>query len=132
MVHLALKYRARGVVGIDLCGNPCKGDVSTFRHAFALAKQHGLKTTLHFGEIALPSLDQELQTLLSYSPDRLGHVIHVPDVLKVEIAERKLGLELCLSCNVHAKMITGSFPDHHFGFWRDKGCPIVLCVSSIR
>ena len=129
VVDLALKYRHRGVVGIDLCGNPLRGDVSTFRDAFIKAKQHGLKITIHFGEVASPGLEKELETLLSYEPDRIGHVIHVPDVLKAEICEKKLGLELCLSCNVLARLIPGDFADHHFGYWRDSGCPVILCVS---
>ncbi len=61
-------------------------------------------------------------------PQRIGHVINVPDDVKEEIVKRKLGLELCLSCNVHAKMITGTYGDHHFGWWRGKGCPIALSV----
>lgn len=68
--------------------------------------------------------------MLEYEPDRIGHVINVPDDVKEEIVRRKLGLELCLSCNVHANMITGTFGDHHFGWWRETGCPIALSVSG--
>jgi adenosine deaminase len=129
VVNLALKYRSQGVVGVDLCGNPAKGDVSIFREAFKKAKEEDLRITLHFAEAPQSSTDTELQTLLSYKPDRIGHVINVPDEIREIIIARKIGLELCLSCNVHAKMITGSFGDHHFGYWRGKGCPVVLCVS---
>jgi adenosine deaminase len=129
VVKMALKYRSRGVVGVDLCGNPAKGDVSIYREAFKKAKEEGLKITLHFAEAPQSSTDTELRTLLSYEPGRIGHVINVPDEIKEIIIARKIGLELCLSCNVHARMITGSFGDHHFGYWRGKGCPVVLCVS---
>lgn len=128
VVDLALQYRSQGVVGIDLCGDPAKGDVSIFAPAFQKAKSHGLKITIHFAEFPLSSTEEELRTLLSYEPDRIGHVINVPDDVKTEIVRRKLGLELCLSCNVHAKMITGSFGDHHFGWWWGTGCPVTLCV----
>jgi adenosine deaminase len=131
VVDLALKYRSEGVVAVDLCGNPARGDVSTFRDAFKKAKDNKLKITLHFAEAPQSSTDTELRTLLSYEPDRIGHVINVPDDIKKVIVERKIGLELCLSCNVHAKMITGTFGDHHFGFWRGRGCPVILCVSSL-
>ena len=129
-VDLAIKHKSRGVVGIDLCGNPLKGDVSIFSAAFSKAKAHDLKLTLHFAEVPASSSEAELKTLLSYRPERLGHVINVPDDLKGEIMKRKLGLELCLTCNVNAKLISGGFTDHHFRYWKDKGCPIVLCVSS--
>lgn len=131
VVDLALKYRSQGVVAVDLCGNPAKGDVSVFREAFRRAKEEGLKITLHFAEAPQSSTDTELRTLLSYEPDRIGHVINVPDDIKNVIITRKIGLELCISCNVYAKMITGSFGDHHFGYWKDKGCPIILCVSRL-
>lgn len=56
-------------------------------------------------------------------------MINVPADVKDEIVKRKLGLELCLSCNVHAKMITGTFGDHHFGWWRGTRCVVALSVS---
>lgn len=129
VVDLATKYQSQGVVGIDLCGDPVVGDVSTFRPAFEEARKRGLKITIHFAEAPLTSTPEELWTLLSYQPGRIGHVINVPDDVRDEIIKRRLGLELCLSCNVHAKMITGTFGDHHFGWWRESGCPIALSVS---
>lgn len=129
-VDLAIKYKDMGVVGVDLCGNPIKGDVTTFRAAFAKARAAGLRVTLHFAEVPESSSRRELETLLEYQPDRLGHVINVPVDLRRKIADRHIGLELCLSCNVHAKLIPGSFADHHFGYWKDKECPISLCVST--
>lgn len=129
VVDLALKYRPQGVVGIDLCGDPVSGDVSIFQPAFQAAKSQGLKITIHFAEAPQSSTPQELWQLLDYKPDRIGHVINVPDDVKEEIVRRNLGLELCLSCNVHAKMITGTYGDHHFGWWRETGCPIALSVS---
>lgn len=129
VVDLALQFQDQGVVAIDLCGDPSKGDVSIFREAFARAKQHGLKITLHFAEALESSTLVELRTLLSYEPDRIGHVINVPDNIAQTIVARQLGLELCISSNVHAKMITGSFGDHHFSRWRATRCPIIVCVS---
>jgi adenosine deaminase len=136
VVDLALRYRHyRGhlaVLGIDLCGDPSVGDVSIFRDAFARARQHGLKITVHFAEVPASSSRKELETLLSFQPDRLGHVIHVPEDIRAEIASRGLGLELCMSCNILAKMIEGGFADHHFGYWREKGGHIILSVRLSR
>lgn len=129
VVDLAIKHRSRGVVGVDLCGDPSKGDVSRFRAAFAKAKFNGLKITLHFAETAASSTREELEMLLSFEPDRLGHVIHVPDDIKEEIRRRKLGLELCISCNVQAKLTDSGAAGHHFGFWKDTECPVILCVQ---
>ena len=129
LVDLAIANRSRGVVGVDLCGNPTKGDVTVYRDAFAHAKAKKLGLTLHFAETPVSGAPGELAELLDFWPDRLGHVIHVPDDIKDVISRRKLGLELCMSCNVHAKLIEGDFVDHHFGMWRHSDCPIALCVG---
>lgn len=121
------------VVGIDLCGNPTKGDISIFTSSFLHAKTLGLNTTVHFAEVPSPepSHSQELTTLLSWHPDRLGHAINIPAPLKQIIRERKLGLELCLSCNVLAEMTTGGFKGHHFGEWRGTDCAVALSTDDV-
>ncbi|KAJ5301345.1 hypothetical protein N7508_006208 [Penicillium antarcticum] len=131
IVDMAIANKPRGVVGVDICGNPTKGDVSIYRDAFARAKSSGLGITVHFAETVASASPVELATLLEFMPDRLGHVIHVPDEFKREISRRKLGLELCISCNVHAKMISGGYLDHHFGYWRHEDCPIALCTDDV-
>ncbi|TVY49016.1 Adenosine deaminase-like protein [Lachnellula cervina] len=128
VVDLAL---ANNTAGVDLCGDPAAGDISIFAPAFARAHESGLKITLHFAEAPQSSTPAELWTLLGFKPDRIGHVINVPGDVKAEIVKRGLGLELCLSCNVHAKLITGSYGDHHFGWWRGTGCPIALSTDDV-
>lgn len=129
VVDLALEYQGRGVVGVDLCGDPLKGDVRIFAGAFARAKAAGLNITLHFAEVEASATDQELEALLSFQPDRLGHVIQVKDKFKHQIEKANIAVELCLSCNVQAKMIVGSYPDHHFGAWKNSSVPVALSVG---
>ena len=119
------------VLAIDLCGNPTKGDVSIFTPSFLRAKTLGLNTTVHFAEVPASSTSAELTTLLSWSPDRLGHAINIPADLKATIRERKLGLELCLSCNVLAEMTQGGFEAHHFGEWLATECPVALSTDDV-
>lgn len=132
-VGLAIRFRGQGVVGVDLCGNPLRGDVAIFREAFQHAKAHGLKITLHFAEVPQSSTEKELQTLLSYQPDRIGHVINVPSHIQDRIESCRVGLELCLSCNVNAKMLPngGGFAEHQFGYWYGRECPIALCTDDV-
>ncbi|CAF9931296.1 MAG: hypothetical protein ALECFALPRED_004972 [Alectoria fallacina] len=131
VVDLAIQYQSRGIVGVDLCGDPSKGDISTFKEAFHKAKLYGLKITLHFAEVPASSSLLELKTLLSFRPDRLGHVVHVPDKIKAQIKASKLGLELCVSCNVQARLIEGGVADHHFMSWIKTGCPVILCTDDV-
>ena len=119
------------VIAMDLCGNPTKGDISIFTPSFLRAKTLGLNTTVHFAEVPASSTEAELTTLLSWSPDRLGHAINIPSHLKAIIKERKLGLELCLSCNVLAEMTQGGFKEHHFGEWWATECPVALSTDDV-
>ncbi|KIW03755.1 adenosine deaminase, variant [Verruconis gallopava] len=131
-VDIALEFQSRGVVGIDLCGDPSVTSIAHLSAVFYKASIAGLNIVLHFAEAEVSASDEELRMLLSWNPSRLGHVIHVKDEFKRMITEKKIGLELCLSCNVHAKMITGTFGDHHFGEWKDCGHKrIALCTDDV-
>ena len=48
IVNLAIENKSRGVVGVDICGNPTKGDVSIYKEPFAKAKANVLGITFHF------------------------------------------------------------------------------------
>ncbi|KAG5992507.1 hypothetical protein E4U43_003745 [Claviceps pusilla] len=124
-----------GVVGIDLCGDPTRrtgGEVSVFTPVFKQAAQNGLGITVHFAETEASSSYDELRTLLSWQPGRLGHVIWEDEEAKTEIVERGLCLELCLTCNVQAGLISGGFHDHHFKHWFGiKGPKISLATDDV-
>jgi adenosine deaminase len=62
-----------------------------------------------------------MRSLLEFEPDRLGHVICVPEEFRGEILRREIAVELCLSCNVKAGLTRGGFAGASFGEWRE-GC----------
>ncbi|KAK7737027.1 hypothetical protein SLS53_006783 [Cytospora paraplurivora] len=113
-VDLAVAFGDRGVVGVDLCGDPTRGGIEALQPAFerARAATHpGLGVTLHFAEAEASGSDEELFMLLgAWRPDRIGHVIHVSERVKREIVGYPggLGLELCLSCNTDDVGVFGS------------------------
>lgn len=141
VVDLAISYKNRGVIGVDLCGNPLVPlDRQALSPAFQRAKQAGLRVTLHFAEVPASSSTEELQFLLDLHPDRIGHVIHLPRAIEETVharcAKGELGLELCLSCNVLAKMLPqgedSDFQHHHFGTWlKRRDVPIALCTDDV-
>ncbi|KAI5358628.1 putative adenosine deaminase domain, adenosine/adenine deaminase, metal-dependent hydrolase [Septoria linicola] len=133
VVELAVKYRARGVVGVDLCGNPLVGPIEHLKPAFERARECGFKITLHFAEVPASSTEAELEMLLAWRPDRIGHVIHTSEAIEEKIERMGVGLELCLSCNVHAKMLPdeGGFAEHHFGKWKERRNAIALSTDDV-
>ena len=124
VVSMAVKYKDRGVVGVDLCGNPATrpdGEIDIFTSAFREAREKGLHITVHFAEAPVSASEREQQILLSWQPERLGHCIWESEESRRVIRERGLCLELCLSCNVLAGMCRNEedrgFTGHHFGMW---------------
>ncbi|KAF2453237.1 hypothetical protein BDY21DRAFT_293448, partial [Lineolata rhizophorae] len=134
IVDLAIARRHAGVVGVDLGGNPARGDVGIFAAAFARAAAAGLGVAVHFGEVgeaAGGGGEAELWELLGWRPRRLGHVVHVGDEVRREVVRRGLPVELCLSCNVLAGMVEGGVEGHHFGWWKDVGVPVALATDDV-
>lgn len=123
VVSLAQRLQPLGVVGVDLCGDPLRGGVEALQPAFEAVHARDapeLGVTLHFAEAEASGSDEELLMMLrEWRPQRIGHVIHLSDAVKREVAAYPggLGLELCLSCNVQAGMVSGGFQGHHFGEW---------------
>ncbi|KAL8749932.1 MAG: hypothetical protein Q9184_006613 [Pyrenodesmia sp. 2 TL-2023] len=133
-IDLAIRHQDRGIVAVDLCGNPSHPlDIDMLHHEFSRAKAAGLKLTLHFAETPQSSSRAELEGLLAVDPDRLGHAIHVPEDIKDFLAARSIGLELCLSCNVLAGLTTGGYNEHHFWEWylRRGKVVVMLCTDDV-
>ncbi|OAA41019.1 Adenosine/AMP deaminase [Metarhizium rileyi] len=138
ILQLAIRHHqmdGRGVVGLDLCGDPTArpgGEIAMFTPVFEAASKAGLGITVHFAEAEASGSHDELRTLLSWNPGRLGHVIWEDEEARKQIAQRGLCLELCLSCNVQAGMVQGSFEGHHFRHWNDvKGPKISLGTDDV-
>ncbi|KAG6327668.1 hypothetical protein ID866_11421 [Astraeus odoratus] len=75
---IALKAEGRRVVGLDLCGDPHKGDIATFEKHFRRGKEAGLGVTLHIAETKDNTVAESL-ALLDWRPDRLGHATFLSD-----------------------------------------------------
>lgn len=131
VVFLAQRLQHQGVVGVDLCGDPLRGGVEALQPAFEAARAvPGMGVTLHFAEAEASGSDAELLMMLrEWRPHRIGHVIHLSEAVKRQVAAYPggLGLELCLSCNVRAGMVSGGFEGHHFGEWCEFACVLITC-----
>jgi adenosine deaminase len=112
LVKKAIKYRARGVVGIDLAGPEMHtlelGEyVDGYRALFERARAAGLGTTVHTGETTYTAVPGVLAVLEKLSPARIGHGIAAA---RSEEALRKLVeagtvLEICPSSNLRTRAV---------------------------
>ncbi|CAO1631721.1 unnamed protein product [Sympodiomycopsis kandeliae] len=129
-VELALKYQHRGVVGVDLSGNPTKGVFSSWLPALQSARSKGLKISLHAGEV--PNTDQEMTEMLQFHPGRLGHVCFISPSNATILKAKKIPIELCLTSNILSNPSTiPTYKDHHFLKHYEVDHPITLCTDDV-
>jgi adenosine deaminase len=115
-VLLAHDMRERGVVGIDLSGDPRVGNWETYLPALEEAKRLNLPITLHCGEIHNPA---EVRAMLAFRPERLGHAVTAAaDAgLLPELLAARIPVELCLTSNVMSETV------HSYGCVRPEIAP---------
>jgi aminodeoxyfutalosine deaminase len=105
LVRHAIRYRERGVLGVGLGGPEAQFPPEPYAPAFALAREHGLASVPHAGEVAGPaSIRGALDAL---GADRLRHGIRAVDdpELLAEIAERRIVLDVCPLSNVRTRAV---------------------------
>jgi adenosine deaminase len=113
LVEKAVRYRRRGVVGIDLAGTEKHAlelmptEVKRYRELFARARKAGLKTTVHTGETTGTGPEGVRAVVEELEPHRIGHGIcaardeRVMDLLR----ERGITLEICPSSNLATRAV---------------------------
>jgi adenosine deaminase len=112
IVRKAVKYRSRGVVGIDLAGPESHtlelGDeVEGYRDLFARARSAGLGTTVHTGETPHTSSAGVLAVLEKLAPSRIGHGVAAASSEEAvrKLAEAGCVLEICPSSNLRTHAV---------------------------
>lgn len=102
----AIRYKKRGVVGIDLAGSiDEKFDLNSIVSMVAECKKQGLGVTIHTGEAT--GTDEIWQVVNLLSPQRIGHGVRAVDDnnLLEELAKRGIVLEICPSSNLYTGVV---------------------------
>jgi adenosine deaminase len=113
LVEKAIKYRRRGVVGIDLAGTENHAvelrpaEVARYRDLFQHARESGLKTTVHTGETAGTGAEGVRAVVEQLQPHRIGHGIRAAqdESVMALLRERGVVLEICPSSNLATRAV---------------------------
>jgi adenosine deaminase len=99
LARLARRFAGRGVVGFGLSNDETRGDTLAFRKAFRLAREVGLLSVPHAGELRGPRSVRDAVEVLG--AQRLGHGVRVVEdpALVALLAERQVVCEICPSSN---------------------------------
>jgi len=105
LVDVALAFRDRGIVGVDLAGDEMLYPASTFAGVFREAKEGGLHITVHAGEAGDASNVAEAIELLG--AERIGHGIRAveSDDVMALARERKVAFEVCPTSNIQTGLV---------------------------
>jgi adenosine deaminase len=134
IIEKAIRYRNRGVVGIDLAGTEAqalelKPDiVAGYQDLFDRARKAGLRCTAHTGETRGTGAEGVIAVVEKLRPQRIGHGIRAAyDEAMTLLRERDVVLEICPTSNLHTKAVEGVAELTHIirTFW-DRGVKITL------
>ena len=128
MAELAVRYKGRGVVALDLAGDESAQPLSEFRDLFEKAKAAGLGLTAHAGEA--PG-SRDLETVLELGLDRVGHAILLgrdPELLR-EFRARGIAVEVNLTSNLRTAAVA-DLASHPVKAWYAAGVPVALSTDD--
>jgi adenosine deaminase len=100
LARLAVRYADRGVVGFGLSNDERRGMARDFDRAFHIAREGGLLSAPHGGELTGPSSVRDC--LDDLDANRIGHGVRAaedPRLLK-RLADRGVTCEVCPASNV--------------------------------
>ncbi|HVZ71669.1 MAG TPA: adenosine deaminase [Polyangia bacterium] len=142
IVKKAVRYRSRGVIGIDLAGPEMHtleltAEVDAYRDLFGRARAAGLGTTVHTGETPYTSVPGVLAVLDKLQPDRIGHGVAAAQSEECvrKLAEAGVVLEICPSSNLRTRAVASleelgralrTFDAHHVRYTINTDGPYLL------
>jgi len=124
VAELAVRYRARNVIGFGIGGDERQGAAELFRDVYQYAADQGLHLTAHAGETAGPA---SVWGALNLKAERIGHGLTAaqdPELIE-ELAERQVPIEICITSNLRTGCCAKP-GDHPVKQYFDQGLMITL------
>ena len=122
---IALAGQGHAIAGIDLSGDPRKGDFREYEDSLTKARRAGLKISVHFAEHR--SKASEWQRIIDFRPDRLGHACYHASAMTTDSPP----IECCVTSNLHTvPEFKGSAVNHPVSDWLARDVPFVLCTDD--
>ncbi|MGZ3480490.1 MAG: adenosine deaminase, partial [Myxococcaceae bacterium] len=135
ILEKAIRYRHRGVVGIDLAGTETRAlelaadQVGAYQDLFQRAREAGLKTTVHTGETRGTGAEGVIAVVDRLRPHRIGHGIRAAydeSAMRL-LREQDVVLELCPTSNLHTHAVSGVDELKHIvQTFLDRGVKVTL------
>lgn len=129
LARVAVRFAPHGVVGFGLSNDERRGLPEEFAKAFRIARDGGLASMPHAGELL--GAASVARTIAALSPLRIGHGVRAvedPAVLAT-LAERGIACEVCPASNVALGVVEG-FEAVPLKALEAAGVPVVLAADD--
>jgi adenosine deaminase len=129
LARLAVRFAPYGVVGFGLSNDERRGMPEEFAKAFRLAREGGLVSVPHAGELLGPA--SVARTIAALAPDRIGHGVRAAEDAAVMalLAERGIACEVCPASNL-ALGVVAELEAVPLRALEDAGVPVVLAADD--
>jgi adenosine deaminase len=129
LAELAIAYKDRGVIAVDLAAGEAGNPASMHAHAFHIAAKHDLSRTVHAGEAFGPVSIR--QALLDCEAHRIGHGTRLLEDPSLEryVRDHRIPLEICLTSNVQTR-VAKTFAEHPVRRYFDHDLRLTLCTDN--
>jgi adenosine deaminase len=129
LARLAVRFAPHGVVGFGLSNDERRGLTEAFTKAFRIARDGGLASMPHAGELL--GAESVARTVAALAPARIGHGVRAvenPAVLAL-LADRGIACEVCPASNV-ALGIAAGLDAVPLRTLEAAGVPVVLAADD--
>ena len=129
IVKLAVAWRRHSalVVGLDVSGDPTKGQMAPILELLQREASSLLKVCIHAAETMNVA---ETEAILDFKPQRLGHCCVLSEASRRRMLESRIPLELCPTSNT----LTLHLPNFSFHpqtqCWLQNGYPLAICTDD--
>jgi adenosine deaminase len=137
IVEKAIRYAARGIVGVDIAGprpGAARYDYTQIREHVEVARGAGLGVTIHVGEEGGTHGVEEIgEVVESLRPDRIGHgILAARDAeLMALIAQSGVTLEICPTSNLLTKALADEEAIREtFRAFVENGVPFTIATDG--
>ena len=121
----ALSSQREHIVALDLAGDEANFPGELFREHFRTARENGWHVTVHAGESA--GAESIWQAIRELGAERIGHALRAVDdpALMDFMAERRIGVESCLTSNVQTSCVP-DYRSHPLRRFLEAGIPATI------
>lgn len=125
LLNKIIELQCKSIVGITLGGSEHLFPSRHFLEEYKLARDHGLRLTIHAGEML--GSQNVWDALLLLGAERIGHGVRAieDEELVSYLAEHKIPLEVCPTSNVRLGIFP-SYQAHPVKMLFDAGVPITI------